>query len=333
MNDDPPTSSDHTGPSSEGSAPHNDAAPSAALAAPGSSSSDPSLTTKHQRNHRNLDFLNDLIRNIDILIYAQLSVLYYMDCSLTKFALRAFPHWFYFTPKPSIFPPPPLAHRPYIGIIFGTNALCLLLHLLTAPPVAGEATRGYLHGGMVIDFVGQASPVGRWRLLSEDLLVWALQIIILGITLERRGLDKVEGSGADTQTREGLNEEGQDHDAEERGVLRRGDEDADGIEMRDLRPLPGGRTDRDADREQEGLLRADGDSGGRHKHPLDSFYTGNHVVADLHILDTIRAQWLSSAASAEIPASAASGTQAASVNAMAGRILTYRFRGGTQENG
>ena len=185
----------------------------------------------------------------------------------------------------------------------------------------------------MIDFVGQASPVGRWRLLSEDLLVWALQIIILGITLERRGLDKVEGSGADTQTREGLNEEGQDHDAEERGVLRRGDEDADGIEMRDLRPLPGGRTDRDADREQEGLLRADGDSGGRHKHPLDSFYTGNHVVADLHILDTIRAQWLSSAASAEIPASAASGTQAASVNAMAGRILTYRFRGGTQENG
>ncbi len=255
-----------------------------------------------------------------------------LSCSLTKFLLRALPHWLYFTPKPAIFPPTPLIHRPYIGIIFGTNILCMLLHLAFSPPAAGEATRGYLHGGLVIDFVGQRSPVGIWKLVGLDILVFALQILVLGVTLERRGITKVDEviqSAVQVVT-----ENGQDHDSEERGVFRQATAAGDDIELQDLQHAPSGRTGGDTDRERDELLLPDGSSEPRVHHPLDPFYTGDYIIANLHILDTIRAQWQASGISTGGSAAAAtSGAQAAAVAAVAGRSFTYRLGQGIRRNG
>lgn len=231
--------------------------------------------------------------------------------------MRALPHWFYFTPKPSIFPPPSPTHRPYIGVIFGNNIICILLHLLFRPPAAGEATRGYLLGGLLIDFVGQESPVSRWRLLVLDAMVLALQILILGVTLERRKLAVEHGDVLVGEVEEAR----QDHDSEERGMLRRDSTIHEDIELQDIRHAPSGRTGADEDRERDELLDPNGSNELRDQHPLDPFLTGQAVIVNVHIIDTIRSQWHFAAdASGEVTTSGA-----AAVAAVAGRTLSFRL--------
>ena len=94
---------------------------------------------------------------------------------------------YYLTPKPSFVPEMPKP-APYIGALFGSNILCILLHLIYARPEAGEATRGYLHGGLIIDFVGQQGPVWKLHLVALDLFVIALQTVMLSVHLERQDL-------------------------------------------------------------------------------------------------------------------------------------------------
>ena len=208
--------------------------------------------------------------------------------------------------------------RPYIGIIVGANTICFLLHLIFSPPAAGEATRGYLHGGMLIDFVGQQSPVGRWRLCGLDLLVLILQLAILAVILERNGLKTGEEAGENTS--DPAVESRQDHDAEERGVIRRDSNGLENIELQDLHH-PSGRTGGDEDRERDELLQAGANYEQEAQHALDSFYTGNHVIVNIRILEVIRAQWKTSSASSGV---AASGAQAAEVDTIAGRISAFR---------
>ena len=237
--------------------------------------------------------------------------------SLFKFLLRALPHWFYFTPKPSIFPPPSATHRPYISIIFGNNVICVLLHLLFRPPAAGEATRNYLLGGLLIDFVGQESPVSRWRLLALDALVLALQVLILAVTLERK---KLAVENRDVMVEE-VEEAGQDHDSEERGLLRRHNDIQNDIELQEIRHAWSGRTGGDEDRERDELLESDESTKPRDQHPLDPFLTGQAVIVNVHAIDTIRSQWHFTAdTSGEATASGA-----AAVAAVAGRTLSYRL--------
>ena len=233
--------------------------------------------------------------------------------------MRALPHWFYFTPKPSIFPAPSPSHRPYIGMIFGSNIVCILLHLLFRPPAAGEATRGYLLGGLLIDFVGQESPVSRWRLLVLDAMVLALQILILAVTLERR---KVAVESGGVLVEEAV-EARQDHDSEERGMMRRDDTIQDEIELQDIRHTSSGRTGGDEDRERDELLDPDGSNEPRDQHPLDPYLTGQAVIVNVHVINTIRSQWqryLTADTSGE-----ATTSGAAAVAAVAGRTLSFRL--------
>ncbi len=314
----------------------------ASAAAVAANSDDSSvLLGRHRQRQQKAAFLDHLIRNIDILYYCQLSILYYMECvclclrrcacdlcvianvihsiSLSKFLVRALPHWFYFTPKPSIFPPPSPTHRPYIGMIFGNNIICILLHLLFRPPAAGEATRGYLLGGLLIDFVGQESPVSRSRLLVLDAIVLALQILILAVTLERRKL-AAEFTNALVEE---VDHERQDHDSEERGMLRQESRIQDDIELQDMRHTSSGRTGGDEDRERDELLEPDASNEPRYQHPLDPFLTGQTVILNVHVIDTIRSQWHFSADS---PVEAtSSGAAAVAVAEVAGRTLSFRL--------
>lgn len=199
---------------------------------------------------------------------------------------------------------PPRPARTYIGTIFGTNLLCFLLHILSSPPAAGEATRGYLHGGILIDFVGQESPVSRIRLVSLDMLTWALQIVLLAVMLERRKTVALSNSQlrADESLPSASISRSQDHDSEERGILRPLTSPTADIE---LQPLPSGRTGADEDRERNELSRHDTSLGPSNddeedddpglnamdEHPLDRFHSGQHVLADIYLMDVIRTQW------------------------------------------
>ena len=312
-------------------------APAAAVAA--NSHGDSRQRKRQRQRQQRTAFLDNLIRNLDIVFYCQLSILYYMESvcprlhrcscdfrvlanviysiSLFKFLLRALPHWFYFTPKPSIFPPPSPTNRPYISMIFGNNITCILLHLLFNPPAAGEATRGYLLGGLLIDFVGQESPVSRWRLLVLDVIILALQILILAVTLERRKFTV----DYDSAVGEEIEEARQDHDSEERGILRWDNAVQDGVELQEIRYSSRGRTGGDEDRERDELLEPDGSNVPGHQHPLDPFLTGQAVIVNVHVIDTIRSQWRSAADSS----GEATPSGAAAVAAAAGRTLSFRL--------
>lgn len=164
--------------------------------------------------------------------------------------------------------------------------------------------------------------------MALDLLVFVLQIVMFGVTLEKRSVEAggegVVGAGEEVM---------QDYDLEERGMLRGDLEHEDGIELRDLQHTSAGRTGGDEDRERDELLAANTGSGQVEQHPLDSLYTGEHIVANLHVLETIRTQWRTGGVGAEPSgASATSGVQAAAAAAAAGRTLTYRLGEGITTN-
>jgi len=163
------------------------------------------------------------------------------------------------------------------------------------------------------------------------MLVLMLQMLMLGITLERKAVRSGDEAGAAVE--EVATEPRQDHDSEERGMLRQDLGYTEDIELREIHHTSSGRTGGDEDRERDELLAADTRAGQAEQHPLDPYYTGEQVIADLHILDTIRAQWQAGGVVAgESGASAASGAQAAAVAAAAGRTLTYRLGEGIRRN-
>lgn len=67
----------------------------------------------------------------------------------------------YLTPKPMGLPMVPQKRSDIIAL-FGSGGFCFLWHVIASAPSAGELTNGYLHGGLIIDFIGQ----GKLRFLA-----------------------------------------------------------------------------------------------------------------------------------------------------------------------
>ncbi|KAL8963033.1 MAG: hypothetical protein Q9193_000650 [Seirophora villosa] len=297
-------------------------------AAATTSGEEPQHRVRNVQKKYKIQFLDHLIRQLDIVIYCELSVLHYMDCSLLSFVVRALNHWIYFTPKPHPMPPVFAWNRSHVVMIFALNMLFMCAHAISIPPTAGEAVREYLHGGLLMDFVGQKSPVSRVSLVGYDLVVMALQFVMLGITAEKKTLDAAGGVSASGGQR--TEEEAQDHDSEERGV-RRSEEGTEGIELLPLRPLSEETTGGEEDRERSDVLGSTEGSTSR-EHPGDAFYSGQYIVANVNLVDTMRSHWrqpqpVSTGSSSDNSMGAAAAAQLAS------RRLRFRIRIGGREYG
>lgn len=193
----------------------------------------------------------------------------------------------FLTPKPQFVPPLSAKHRPYIGAIFGPNAICALLHIFTRLPEAGETTRGYLHGGIIIDFIGQRPTTTKFELLFLDLLVTFLQCFMLAVHVEQERLKAAIAMPVpSSETTPAAPNPTQDHDSEERGVNRDIGTTADDIEMQTIRP--------ETEEDERGALLSDerAEEESDLEGPLDVFYTGNAIIADFHVLHTLRTQWV-----------------------------------------
>ncbi|KAJ5372279.1 hypothetical protein N7517_004285 [Penicillium concentricum] len=257
-------------------------------------------------------FIDRLLRDLDILVYCQLSALYYMDCSIILFAIRAIVELIFFTPK--ALPFEPTRNQPFVGAIIGSNLICMLLHAFLIRPEAGEETRGYLHGGLFIDFIGQA-PVSVYQLLSFDLLILLIDLIMLGLIIERvktNGTPTPAPTTSNTDastiattdaTPDAEESQPQDHDAEERGILR----EDDGVETmaraHDGSDSPhSSGVDEEVEEERTTLLAdpadAESGSGARGEHPMDTFAAGEAVIVNVSFLGTILDQWRHSNAQA-----------------------------------
>ena len=195
--------------------------------------------------------------------------------------------------------------------------------------------RGYLHGGLLIDFVGVLGPVGKWKLVGVDLLVCVLQCCILAVFLERaamRGEGLVARSGNVTgPVGDAVPIFGQDHDSEERGMLRTDPNLTGDIELQTLGPS---NSNNISDAEERNELPAEASPSTPHDskdHPLDTYNTGEHVVVSLHILDTLRRQWSQYGnVAAEASTSSTTSSQAAMAAAVAGRRFGFRLRVGNR---
>lgn len=175
--------------------------------------------------------LQSLLRLLDALIFLQLGALYLQD-NLTLFLLlRAV--------SQALHNPPAIQLPPVILI----NLICFATHLLQANPEAkGWASRGYLHGGLIIDFVGELGPVSKWRLVSMDLLIFGLQLVVLVVSNEKL---KAVGDPEAQQPHEAP--DGQDLEAAEEGRVTSSapppNETEDGIELQSLLPEGSGPSD------------------------------------------------------------------------------------------
>lgn len=218
-------------------------------------------------------------------------------CSFPRLLLRVIPHYFFLTPKSEDYALLMPAHRPHAFAIFVPNILCMFFHLVLSLPRASEETRGYLHGGAIIDFVGQKAPTSRLGLLLLDVVILAIQCLMLAAHQEREALRKLVSPGRQTVVEAAMAAASavpvpvataQDHDAEERGVLRDGLGTTAGTGDIELRSLSGNDTGGAEDTSETarslpgtGLRQADADL-------LGFLRSGNAVLADFHILHTIR---------------------------------------------
>ena len=128
----------------------------------------------------------------------------------------------------------------------------------------------------MIDFVGQFSPVGKWRLCIADLLCFALQIMLMGATSERQEL-----LGHLTRPVKETPHQ-QTHDAEEAGLLSVDPHSTGDLEM-DILPrttvLP------------EGAVTSHESPDDRSSNEDLSQSTGEPNIATLNLLDIARSQW------------------------------------------
>lgn len=253
------------------------------------------------------------------------------------------------TPKPPL-PPPfqpfPPSPPPSFVLISLTNLLPFLMHACTRSPSASEAARGYLHGGILIDFVGQ-TPVSKLRLVVLDLVVFGLQTVMMTLVLERRGLGPragtpaAEGHAPSTPPPRGRRMRNQDHDAEERGVLLPSSSSsasssptATELDERDPSSFPAGRhmegvtqdgnsPANDEDNSSSDSPPAVAAATNEQQHPLDGFRSGQYVVANVHVMSMIRDEWMRHTQDA-----AASGS-AAAAGSETGTRRTGRLPGAT----
>ncbi|RPB27151.1 DUF1746-domain-containing protein [Terfezia boudieri ATCC MYA-4762] len=179
-----------------------------------------------------IKFLTDFIRSMDMVVYFYFAYMYFLDNSFFRFFIRCAIQLNFLTPKPINLPTPPQRRSVIIGL-FGWTIFNLLIHILGSAPEAGEASGGWLHGGLIIDFIGQEGPISKVRLAITDVTILLLQLVILAATIAKLGL--LEGV-TEGRRRGGDAEEGirtHDLDSEERGE-RRGERQSENAEEFDL---------------------------------------------------------------------------------------------------
>jgi hypothetical protein len=229
--------------------------------------------------------LDDLISALDRLVWVEMALIYYLDNSFLRFLLRAAAQIVYLMPKSPPFPEP-TTPQPAVGAFIGINFICMVAHLYSSQPEAGEGTRGYLHGGLLLDFIGQQGPTSKLYLFLLDIFVTFLQFLSLAVVVKRKDLEKIkEPSTASSQPTTTAPAETeplatQDHDAEERGERRRGS-----ILEEALAP-----------EESAGLLDEPGEHRGSASSNLqytqsDVIASGQAMIAELYVWDTFRNQY------------------------------------------
>ncbi|CAP64924.1 uncharacterized protein PODANS_1_13150 [Podospora anserina S mat+] len=294
MNDDPGSSSTARPNTHTTDPDHSEGSTTEASSRNDGQSSDSEVKNKQRVGlAKKLEFVTHLQRSLDMLVWSYMCTLYYMECSLSRLIIRGLPHLAFLSPKEGLLLP---AQRPHLFAIFLPAFFCILFHLVLSLPVAGEATRGYLQGGVLIDFIGQQPPKTRLTFLSIDITIFLIQCLMLAVHQDRERLKKavfpslrtiIPGDEAQLDVPPAI---AQDHDAEERGVL--SDQtfmvDNEGIELRPLNQS-GREGDNDNDNdERERMGSGPYASVTTTVDMIDIMRSGNAVLGNFHVVNAVR---------------------------------------------
>ncbi|KAL3961984.1 hypothetical protein ACCO45_003507 [Purpureocillium lilacinum] len=258
---------------------------------------------KRSRKKRNpglakkLTFITHLLKTLDLVVFAELSALYYMECSMFRFLLRAAGQYTYLTPKDNSFPFFMPASRLHVLLVVIPNLVCMLLHLFGRLPHGPGFHRGYQHGGLIIDFVGQRPPTYRLYYVLADVVILAVQCLMLTVHTQREklrvALKTFRPLVPDIAQELATARSAEDLDAEERGVLRHApgvdiDDVEDGdVELRTLNP--NGQEGEGSERmEASGsLLRPVATEASSRSQLSDIMNSGNAVLGEYHIIRSL----------------------------------------------
>ena len=160
------------------------------------------------------------------------------------------------------------------------------MHILLPRPEAGEATRGYLHGGLAMDFVGQKGPTSKFHLVLLDVLILLMQLVHLAATTTRQRVKQQTSATTTPPTAV------QNHDFEERGQHRADHQPVD-QELHSLNPTHGpsediesaAQPDTESD-ERRALLASTAPR--TDSYIFDAFNSGEIMVAHLNLFDVIK---------------------------------------------
>ncbi|TRX90232.1 hypothetical protein FHL15_008960 [Xylaria flabelliformis] len=199
----------------------------------------------------------------------------------------------------------------HISAIVAPNLLCMFLHLISSPLEAGEASRGYLHGGILVDFIGQKAPSTRFTLILLDAAVLAIQCFMVTVNIEKERIRNVikppRVNTSSTGIAIAIPTTTQDHDSEERGVLRDAPEvddvnETDNVEMRSLGNYDG---DGSSDGEIVGgegsrlFGRSEVQRTSQSEDLTDVLQSGNAIIGNFHIPQSLRTAWHSTGSTPE----------------------------------
>lgn len=227
-----------------------------------------------------------------------------------RFLVRAIGQYMYLTPKDEAFPFLMPASRVHVLLVVIPNFICIFLHLFTSLPQGPDFHRGYQHGGLIIDFVGQQPPTSRIYYLIADFAILAIQCLMLTVHTQREQLRVMLKTFRPmlpeiAEELEAAVRAVQDLDAEERGVSIHATDaiatattaatnsaaidEAGGIEMREVNGSP--QEPGDGGDQQNGetdtLLRESTSEDSPRAQLADIMNSGNAVVGEYYIVQSV----------------------------------------------
>ncbi|KAJ6445808.1 ferric reductase transmembrane component [Purpureocillium lavendulum] len=257
---------------------------------------------KRSRKKRNpglakkLFFITHLLKTLDLVVFAELSALYYMECSMFRFLLRAAGQYTYLTPKDDSFPFFLPSGRVHVLLVLIPNLICMALHMFGHLPRGPGFHRGYQHGGLIIDFVGQRPPTYRLYYVLADVVILAVQCLMLTVHTQREklrvALKTFRPLVPDIAQELATARSAEDLDAEERGVL----QNAPGMDMDvedddvELQPLSSNMQEGEGSAQMEGsgsLVRPVTSEASSRSQMSDIINSGNAVLGEYHIIRSL----------------------------------------------
>lgn len=173
------------------------------------------------------DHLTQLLASLDTLCFIEIAICYYCDNSLFLLCARAFVQVLIVQARAEL-----LATSAPLVPVLTANIISVAFHLLHASPTAASrSAHGYLHGGLIIVFEGQLGPISKSRLVLQDILISAIQLLILCISYERQVLSDTR---KETPPQQDLEAEEEGRVGSQRRENEGAEDTGDGIEMQSL---------------------------------------------------------------------------------------------------